>query len=60
MLVNFASDVKIEGLDFCPPCSYIVPIVDGARSIGSMLDIVDQNQQQPPTGSAEISLAGRR
>jgi hypothetical protein len=31
-----------SSLTFPPECSYNVPNVDGARSIGSMLDIVDQ------------------
>jgi len=42
-------------LDFRSLCSYIVPIVDGARSTGSMLDIVDQKSPAASPGSAEIS-----
>jgi hypothetical protein len=46
-----------SALDFHPPCSYIVPIVDGARSTGSMLDIVDQKWPAASPGSAEPNLS---
>lgn len=65
-LIQSGADIKIGNwqygeivgdpvLDCGAVCSYNVPIVDGVRSTGSILDIVDQKSPAASTGSGELA-----